>query len=48
MAHLDAVYEDGAPMDLVPVHRDGPVIRAPGIGDNGRGLAALLTLARLL
>ena len=48
MAHLDAVYEAGAPVGMVPVHRDGPVVRAPGIGDNGRGLAALLTLARLL
>ena len=30
------------------MEREGPLIRAPGIGDNGRGLAALLGLAHLL
>ena len=49
LAHLDAVYEGtiGAG-SVVPIQRMGPMVGAPGIGDNGRGLAALLTLAHVL
>jgi tripeptide aminopeptidase len=45
MAHLDTVF----PSDtvLVPV-REGARVVCPGIGDNSRGLAGLLTLARIL
>jgi acetylornithine deacetylase/succinyl-diaminopimelate desuccinylase-like protein len=32
----------------VSVHREGTLLRAPGIGDNSRGLAAMLLLARVL
>lgn len=42
MAHLDTVF-DGAAV-LTP-QRDGSVVTCPGIGDNGRGLAALVSLA---
>lgn len=41
MAHLDTVF-DG---DAITPHRDGSVVTCPGIGDNGRGLAALVSLA---
>ena len=44
-AHLDTVFPPGT--DTHP-RRDGKTIRAPGIADDGRGLAALLTLARVL
>jgi acetylornithine deacetylase/succinyl-diaminopimelate desuccinylase-like protein len=44
-AHLDTVFPEGT--DLVP-RREGSRISAPGIGDNTRGLAALLALARAL
>lgn len=40
-AHLDTVFPDAAPV----VHRDGGRLTGPGIGDNGRGLAALLAIA---
>jgi acetylornithine deacetylase/succinyl-diaminopimelate desuccinylase-like protein len=41
-AHLDTVF----PRDTdVRVARDGSRLHGPGIGDNGRGLAALLALA---
>jgi acetylornithine deacetylase/succinyl-diaminopimelate desuccinylase-like protein len=43
-AHLDTVFTDPAPQ----VTRDGAALRGPGIGDNGRGLAALLALADAL
>ena len=43
-AHLDTVFSDPAPQ----VTRDGAALRGPGIGDNGRGLAALLALADAL
>jgi acetylornithine deacetylase/succinyl-diaminopimelate desuccinylase-like protein len=44
-AHLDTVFPPGT--EVSPT-RDGDVIRAPGIADDGRGLAGLLTLARVL
>lgn len=42
-AHLDTVFPAGTD---VTVHRDGPRLRAPGITDDARGLAALLAVAR--
>jgi tripeptide aminopeptidase len=44
-AHLDTVFPAGT--DLT-VHADGEVLRAPGISDDARGLAALVALARAL
>lgn len=44
-AHLDTVFPPGT--DLTP-RRSGDRISAPGIGDNTRGLAALLALGRAL
>jgi acetylornithine deacetylase/succinyl-diaminopimelate desuccinylase-like protein len=44
-AHLDTVFPAGT--DLTPRH-EGDRIYAPGIGDNTRGLATLLALARAL
>jgi len=44
-AHLDTVFPEGTP---VRVTREGPVLSAPGIGDDGRGLAVLLAVARAL
>lgn len=44
-AHLDTVFPDTAPL---PVTRRGARLVGPGIGDNGRGLAALLALADAL
>jgi len=44
-AHLDTVFPTGT--EVAP-RVDGDRICAPGISDDGRGLAALLTLARLL
>ena len=44
-AHLDTVFPAGTD---VKVHRDGTRMRAPGISDNGAGLAALLALARAM
>ena len=42
-AHLDTVF----PLDTdVKIHRDGSRMAAPGISDNGTGVAALLALAR--
>ena len=43
-AHLDTVFSDAAPV----VSRQGARLSGPGIGDNGRGLAALLALADAL
>jgi tripeptide aminopeptidase len=42
-AHLDTVFPPGTD---VKVHRDGTRMTAPGISDNGSGVAALLALAR--
>jgi acetylornithine deacetylase/succinyl-diaminopimelate desuccinylase-like protein len=42
-AHLDTVFPGGTD---VKVHREGTRMSAPGISDNGAGLAALLALAR--
>ena len=44
-AHLDTVFPPGTD---TRVHADGNRLVAPGIGDNGRGLAALLALASVL
>ncbi len=44
-AHLDTVFD--AAVALRPVI-DGGRIRCPGIGDNARGLATLLAIARLI
>ncbi len=45
MAHLDTVL---APPPRVSVRYEGPRVYAAGIGDNGRGLAALLALGDVL
>jgi acetylornithine deacetylase/succinyl-diaminopimelate desuccinylase-like protein len=44
-AHLDTVLPEGTD---VHVKRDGTVLRAPGIGDDTRGLAVMLGIARAL
>jgi tripeptide aminopeptidase len=44
-AHLDTVFPEGTD---VKVKRDGATLRAPGIGDDCRGLAVLVTIARSL
>jgi tripeptide aminopeptidase len=44
-AHLDTVFPPGTD---VKVHRDGSRMAAPGISDNGSGVAALVALARAL
>lgn len=44
-AHLDTVFPEGTD---VHVKRDGKMLRAPGIGDDGRGLAAMLSIIRAL
>jgi acetylornithine deacetylase/succinyl-diaminopimelate desuccinylase-like protein len=44
-AHLDTVFPEGTD---VKVKRDGTVLRAPGVGDDTRGLALLLALVRAL
>lgn len=44
-AHLDTVFSEDT---NVKVTRDGATLRGPGIGDNCRGLAVLLALARAL
>jgi acetylornithine deacetylase/succinyl-diaminopimelate desuccinylase-like protein len=41
-AHLDTVFPNGT---ALRVRRDGRRLIGPGIGDNGRGLAAMLALA---
>jgi tripeptide aminopeptidase len=44
-AHLDSVF----PAEVQPkVQRSGSILRAPGIGDDARGLASMLILARVL
>ena len=44
-AHLDTVFPPGTD---VQVHRDGDRMSAPGISDNGTGLAALISIARAI
>ncbi|HEU4563865.1 MAG TPA: M20/M25/M40 family metallo-hydrolase [Gemmatimonadaceae bacterium] len=44
-AHLDTVFPEAV---AVAVQRDGARLVGPGIGDNGRGLAAMLALADVL
>jgi acetylornithine deacetylase/succinyl-diaminopimelate desuccinylase-like protein len=44
-AHLDTVFPDGV---ALRVRRDGRRLIGPGIGDNGRGLAAMLAIAEEL
>ena len=44
-AHLDTVFPRGT---NVKVRRDGYVLRGPGIGDDCRGLATLVAVARAL
>jgi tripeptide aminopeptidase len=44
-AHLDTVFPAGTD---VHVRRDGSKLRAPGISDNGTGLATLPALARIM
>ena len=44
-AHLDTVFP---PETNVTVRRDGNVLHAPGIGDDGRGLAVLLGVIEAL
>lgn len=44
-AHLDTVFPEGTD---VRVKRDGAVLMGPGIGDNCRGLAALVAIVRAL
>jgi acetylornithine deacetylase/succinyl-diaminopimelate desuccinylase-like protein len=45
LAHLDTVFSAEQPLC---VRKDGPRTYCPGISDNGRGLAAMSVLARLL
>jgi acetylornithine deacetylase/succinyl-diaminopimelate desuccinylase-like protein len=42
-AHMDTVFPEGT---IVTVKRDGGRLLAPGISDNGTGLAALVAMAR--
>lgn len=44
-AHLDTVFPGGTD---VRVRREGERLMAPGIGDDGRGLAAILAVSRAL
>jgi acetylornithine deacetylase/succinyl-diaminopimelate desuccinylase-like protein len=44
-AHLDSVFPDGT---NVRVRREGAILRGPGIGDDSRGLAVLVAMARAL
>lgn len=44
-AHLDTVFPEGT---NVKVRREGAVLYAPGIGDDSRGLALLVAIARAL
>jgi acetylornithine deacetylase/succinyl-diaminopimelate desuccinylase-like protein len=44
-AHLDTVFPEGTD---VKVKRDGMILRGPGIGDDCRGLAVLLAVARAM
>lgn len=44
-AHLDTVFPTGTD---VTVTRDGPLLRGPGISDDARGLASIVSIARAL
>jgi len=44
-AHLDTVFPEGTD---VRVKREGTILRAPGVGDDTRGLALLLALVRTM
>jgi len=44
-AHLDTVFPRGTE---IRVQQDGGRLTGPGIGDNGRGLAAMLALAEII
>jgi acetylornithine deacetylase/succinyl-diaminopimelate desuccinylase-like protein len=44
-AHLDTVFPEGTD---VKVKREGSILRAPGIGDDCRGLAAMLAVIQAL
>src|SRR5262249_2172368 len=44
-AHLDTVFPEGTD---VTVHRDGNVLKGPGIGDDCRGLAVLVAVGKAL
>src|SRR5918993_551067 len=44
-AHLDTVFPEGT---NVTVKREGTMLRAPGIGDDCRGLAVVLAVARTM
>jgi acetylornithine deacetylase/succinyl-diaminopimelate desuccinylase-like protein len=44
-AHLDTVFPEGT---SVAVKREGAVLRGPGIGDDCRGLAVVLAVARAM
>ncbi len=44
-AHLDTVFPPGTD---VSVHREGDTLRGPGISDDARGLATLLSVARAM
>ena len=44
-AHLDTVFPRHTKLEI---HRAGPRVRGPGIGDNARGLAVMLALARVI
>jgi acetylornithine deacetylase/succinyl-diaminopimelate desuccinylase-like protein len=44
-AHLDTVFPEGT---NVKVRREGSILRAPGIGDDSRGLSLLVAVARAL
>ena len=44
-AHLDTVFPEGTD---VRVKRDGPILRGPGIGDDCRGLAVIVTIAKAM
>lgn len=49
LAHLDSVYADETRRgQAIVVHQEAQIVRAPGIGDNGRGVAGLITLAGVL
>jgi len=45
LAHLDTVFPEGTD---VHVRRDGTKLRAPGVGDDTRGLALMLTIIRAM
>lgn len=44
-AHLDSVFPEGT---VVRVRREGTVLHGPGVGDDARGLAVLVSVARAL